>query len=182
MLVTIKLPFSSNVPTRWMPLSRYTPNDSSAPVRNLSSCLSLLNSTHRKKSPIPAKNHSIADQINALQCLKVIDKLRLKKTVASNETIKPFFSPLGLSGSPVFCLSQGWNKGGKTPVVGVVIEHHKKKRASSGCDGHCTCGSDDPGSAEGPAPMRTKHGPSCLPSAASQQPGVKATVFCVSCV
>lgn len=64
----------------------------------------------------------------------IVLPLDLKKTVASDGTIKPFFSPHGLSGSPLFCLPQGWNKGGSTPVVGVLIEHHKNERAAVATD------------------------------------------------
>lgn len=54
--------------------------------------------------------------------------------MVSYGTIKPFFSPHGLSGSPLFCLRQGWNKGGTTPLAGVVIEHHKSERAAVATD------------------------------------------------
>lgn len=59
----------------------------------------------------------------------IVLPLDLKKSVALDRKIQPFVSPHGLSGSPMFALPKGWDKGGATPVAGVVIEHHQNERA-----------------------------------------------------
>ena len=61
----------------------------------------------------------------------IVLPLDLKRTVTANRVIQSFPKPAGLSGSPLWLLYDQGDLTGPafTPVVGVVIEHHKAAKA-----------------------------------------------------
>jgi Trypsin-like peptidase domain len=139
------LPPYPGLSKRAMPISMLLPSalprdDKQYLIVGFPSSKSKANRKDREVNSQPVSFRNISATLSQYGDLGVLPEthivlpLDLKKTVASDGTIKPFFSPHGLSGSPLFCLPQGWNKGGSTPVVGVVIEHHKNERAAVATD------------------------------------------------
>ena len=135
-----RLPPYPDIAKRTMPISMLLPSalprdDKQYLVVGYPSSKSKANRQHRevKSQPISFRNVSAVraqyDTLGVTPETHIILPLDLKKTVALKGKIQPFVSPHGLSGSPMFLLPTGWNKGEATPVVGVVIEHYKNERA-----------------------------------------------------
>jgi hypothetical protein len=84
-------------------------------------------------TPVSFRNISAAkaqyDELGVTLATHIVLPLHLKKTVALKGKIQPFYSPHGMSGSPMFYLPPGFANGGDMPVVGVVIEHYKSDHA-----------------------------------------------------